>query len=153
MRWLIVPTDEIVEIVGVWILQAGGGARPSPLVDAPRDTPALVPGKGGGSNRLGIGHRLDAEPSTNISMTLPLEESDRLAHSTRCPAPSRTGRTVQPVTSNGDENTTVVSVRSAHDRFEAPRVDALAACSDRGDCGCLDSRLDSPYGRSQISDI
>ena len=72
-------------------VQAGGGAiklarrcRSAPLA-------ALVPGQGGGSNRLCIGHRLDAEPSTDISVRLPLEELGRLARSTRCPAPFRQG--------------------------------------------------------------
>ncbi len=52
---------------------------------------ALVPGPDGGSNRRCVGHWLDAEPSTDISITLSLEERGRLARSTRCPAPSRQG--------------------------------------------------------------
>ena len=38
---------------------------------------------------LCIGHRLDDESSTDISRTHPLDQCDRLARSTRCPAPTR----------------------------------------------------------------
>ena len=62
-------------------------ARSGSLVDAA----ALVPGQGGGSSRLCIGHQLDIEPSKDTSIRLPLEESDRLARSTHCLVPSRQG--------------------------------------------------------------
>ena len=55
------------------------------------------------------------------------------------PGAVSTGRTVQLLTSSDHAHTTVVSIRSASDRLEAPRVDALVDCSDRRVCGCLDS--------------
>src|ERR1017187_5587455 len=59
-------------------IQAGGG--PIELARRCRGTPlaALVPGQGGRSNRLCVGHWLDTEPETDISMTLSLEERGRL---------------------------------------------------------------------------
>ena len=39
------------------------------------------------------------EPSKDTSIKLPLEESDRLAHSTRCLVPSRRGEPFNLVTS------------------------------------------------------
>ncbi len=72
--------------------QAGGG--PIELTRRCRGTPlaALVPGQGGRSNRLCVGHWLDTESQTDISMTLSLEERGRLARSPRCHAPCRQDR-------------------------------------------------------------
>ena len=90
------------------IVQASGGAirlarrcRRSPLA-------ALVPGQGGGSSRICIGHQLDIGPSKDTSIRLPLKESDRLARSTHCPVPSRQGEPFNLVTSSDHAHTTVV---------------------------------------------
>ena len=55
-------------------VQTGGG--PIELARRCRGTPfeALVPGQGGGSSRLCVGHRPDAEPCTDISIRLSLQE-------------------------------------------------------------------------------
>jgi hypothetical protein len=55
------------------------------------------------------------------------------------PGAVSTRRTVQLLTSDDHTLTTVVSTRSASDRLEAPRADALVDCSDRRVRGCLDS--------------
>jgi hypothetical protein len=55
------------------------------------------------------------------------------------PGAVSTRRTVQLLTSDDHALTTVVSIRSASDRLEAPSADALVVCSDRRVCVCLDS--------------
>ncbi len=115
---------------------------------------------------LEISTILNSEPSTDISVRLPLEESDRLVHSTRCPAPSLPGEPFNLVTSSDHAHTTVVSRRSVCDRLESSRADPLVHCSDRRVCaslwvsGFLDSRvcgcLDSPTrsgGEQPIPDL
>ena len=79
---------ETVRGFGRLFKQAAG--RSSSLVDvAVRRSRRWFQRVGGGSNRLCIGHRLDAEPSTDISVRFPLEDRGRLARSTRCPATFR----------------------------------------------------------------
>ncbi len=56
-----------------WFIFKWAAGRPSSLVDAAAPLAALVPGQGGGSNRVCVGHWLDAEPQTHISSTLSLE--------------------------------------------------------------------------------
>jgi hypothetical protein len=96
-----------------------------------------APGHGGGSSRLCIGHQLDIEPSKDTSIRLPLEESDRLALSTHCLAPSRQGEPFNLVTSIDQAHTTVVLRRSVSDRLESPRADPVPHCSGRRIYGCL----------------
>ena len=86
--------------------QAAG--RSDSLVDA------AAPARGAGSRarrRLApplYRPPLDIEPSKDISIRLPLEESDRLARSTHCPVPSRQGEPCNLVTSSDHAHTTVV---------------------------------------------
>ena len=115
--------------------QAAG--RSGSLVDAAGRVAALVPGQGGGSSRLCIGHQLDIEPSKDTSIRLPLEESGRLPHSTHCLVPSRQGEPFDLVTSSDHAHTTVVLRRSVSDRLESPRADPLLHCSGRRIYGCL----------------
>ncbi len=72
-------------------IQAGGGATELARRCRGALLAALVPGQDGGSYRLCVGHWLDAEPSTDISITLSLEWRGRLVRSIRCPAPPRQG--------------------------------------------------------------
>jgi hypothetical protein len=58
---------------------------------------------------------LDAEPSTFISIRLPLEESGHLARSTRCPMPSRQGEAF-----NGSLQVSMHTRRSS--RFGGPQT-------------------------------
>jgi hypothetical protein len=70
-------------------LQAGGGAIEFARRCCRAPLAALVPGQGGGSSRLYVGHWLETEPQTDISISFSLEERGRLARLTRCPAPCR----------------------------------------------------------------
>ncbi len=62
-----------------WFIFKQAAGRSGSLVDGAAPLAALIPGQGGGSSRLCIGHQLDIEPSKDTSMRLPLEESERLA--------------------------------------------------------------------------
>jgi hypothetical protein len=100
---------ETVRGFGRRFKQAAG--RSGSLVNAA----AIVPGQGHGSNCPCIGHHLDAVPSTDVSIALPLEESDRLKRSTRCPPSSRQGEPFNRVELSDHAHTTVVSRRSVSD--------------------------------------
>ena len=94
-----------------------------------RDARGAGPGQECGSNRLCVGHWLDAQPETGISFTLSLEEH-RLAGSTRCPTPSRQGELL-------DFKRQVIT---HHDgRLDAGASDRLEARSGR-----VDARLIAP---------
>ena len=69
---------ETVRGFGRLFKQAAG--RPRSLLDAE----AVVPGQGGGSNRLCVGHWLDAERQVDISIKLSSSGVATLARSTRC---------------------------------------------------------------------
>jgi hypothetical protein len=117
--------------------EAGGGA--TELARRRRGAPlaTLVPGQGGGSSRLCIGHQFDIEPSKDTVTRLPLEESDRLARSTHCLVSPRQGEPFNLVTSSEQAHTTVVLRRSISDRLESPRADPLLHCSGRRIYGYL----------------
>ena len=53
------------------------------------------------------------------------------------PGDVSTGRTLQLLTSSDHAHAAVVLIRSASDRLEAPRADALVDCSERRICGSL----------------
>ncbi len=127
LAMLTANSDRLAEVRETSNIQAGGG--PIELARRCRGPPlaALVPGQGGGSNRLCVGHWLDTEPSTDISITLSLEERRSARALNSLPGAVSTGRTVPLVTSSDHARTTVVSIGSVSDRPEAPR----AACPGR----------------------
>ncbi len=62
------------------------------------------------------------------------------------PGAASRGRTVQLLTSRDHSHTTVVSIRSASDRRQAPRVDALFDCSPTSSWEFLDSSVSGFLG-------
>jgi hypothetical protein len=102
-------------------IERARGCRSAPLA-------ALVPGQGGGSKRLCVDHRNDAQPKTHISITLSLGESDRLMRGNRCAAPSRQDEPFNLRTRTDHAHTSAVPTGCVSEHLSGPRVDALANC-------------------------
>jgi hypothetical protein len=73
------------------VTDADSGSEPSAVFGPRRSSPfaALVPGQGGGSNCLYVGHWLDVETSTFNSIRLPLSRRSKKAATSRAQLAAR----------------------------------------------------------------
>ena len=101
--------------------------RSSLLVDAAaRRSRRCVPGQGGGSNRLCMGHRLDDEPSTRYLSQASTRRARPPCALDSLPGAVSPERTTRLLTSNVHAHTTVVAIPSISARLEAPRADPFS---------------------------